>query len=81
MRNIRQNKRAHSSISNLEDRPEGVDGKTPKIVGSATTAGLMKPPMDFAVKASPPGSPRSVSSNDLSDLEDQLVRELSNESC
>lgn len=81
MRNVRQSKRSHSSISNLEDRLEGSDSKSSKIVGSTATAGLMKPPTDFIAKLSPPASPRSVTSNDLSDLEDQLVRELSNESC
>lgn len=83
MRNIRQAKRPHASISNLEDSLERpTDGKTPsKIVGSTTTAGLMKPPVNFSAKLSPPASPKSSSSQEFSDLEDLLVRDLSNESC
>jgi hypothetical protein len=84
MRNVRQAKRPHAAISNLEDSLERpADGKTSssKIVGSATTAGLMKPPVNFTARLSPPASPMSSSSREFSDLEDLLVRDLSNESC
>ncbi len=82
MRNLRQPKRPHSTISNLED--DRCEGKTPsKLTGSARTTGLMKPPVDFAAKI--PGSPslsRTTSSHkeaddEFTDLEDQLVRDLS----
>lgn len=78
MRNIRQAKRPHAAISNLEDGPDRPAEKS-KIMGSSKTAGLMKPPQDYTPSnPSPPSSPRS---SDFSDLEDLLVRDLSNESC
>lgn len=86
MRNIRQAKRPHSTISNLEDRETSKIG-SPRIVGSATTTGLMKPPTNFMAKIPNSASLDDVSSvnapkdvpadDDFSDLEDLLEKELS----
>lgn len=91
MRNIRQSKRPHSTISNLEDR-EMSKSASPGIVGSATTTGLMKPPTNFSAKLQTSASldeltnvPAASASKDtvqeeeedFTELEDLLEKELS----
>lgn len=76
MRNVRQPKRPHSGISNLEDaeRPGAS-----KIMGSATTAGLLKPPMEFKAPKVNKSAPLSSQGDDedFAELENLLERDLS----
>lgn len=81
MRNIRQPKKSHNNISNLEDH-ESSRSTTSTIVGSTATTGLLKPPVNFTAKTKGHASKkRAVEEEDddcgFSDLEDLLEKDLS----
>lgn len=79
-RNVRQPKRMHSSISNLEDGESDAGSVANDVSSKRTstkTAGLMKPPVNNYVPQSPKAKPPAKSDDDFSDLEAILKKELS----